>query len=121
MLNQSGEVMIAAQYDLIASSLSGKAYIAMKGDKYLLLDNTGKVLSDGWDFIGEGSVGMFEVAKDGRYGYINESGEVILKPQYYYVTSIGDNLALVGKGKRTQLLDIQSGCVIIDMAGSWKK
>lgn len=120
VLDKEGKEVIPAQYDYI-TPLSNKQFVAAKDGKSFLLDAAGKPVSDtAWDYIGEGLEGMLEVSKNDRWGFINEKGEVLIEPQYDYVNSLRPDAILVKRGAREQLLDRQ-GCVIIDMAGQWKK
>lgn len=121
ILDSQGKELIPPQYDYVTPLPGAKNYTVYTKGSYRLFDAAGKALSDAtWDYIGEGLDGMLEVSKNNRWGYINEKGEVLIKPQYDYVTSIKPNYILTFRGKRQQLLDKQ-GCVLIDMAGHWKK
>lgn len=121
ILDSQGKELIPAQYQQVVPLLGAKRYTVYTQEGYRLFDAAGKALSDAaWLYIGEGLEGMLEVSKNDRWGYIDEKGEVLIEPQYDYVTSINPDYILAFRGERRQLLD-RNGCVMIDMAGHWKK
>lgn len=121
ILDGQGKELIPPQYENVKPLPGAKNYAVYTKGGYRLFDAAGKAVSDDtWDYIVEGLDGMLKVSKNDRLGYIDEKGEVLIKPQYDYVTSVEPNYILTFRGKRRQLLDKQ-GCVLIDMAGHWKK
>lgn len=45
------------------------------------------------------------VKDDGKYGYINNNGKVIIKPQYEQASSFNGNYAVVSDGEKYKLID----------------
>lgn len=68
---------------------------------YLLIDYDGEILSEtGYDFIGEASSHLHVAVKDGRWGYLNSSGNVAIPLDYDVAYPFNGSFALVGKDEQ---------------------
>ena len=72
--------------------------------KHLYIDYTGSVVIDSSNYRSAGSFseGLAAVeSKEGKWGFIGKSGEVVIKPQFQYAGNFSEGLALVeSQGKR---------------------
>lgn len=75
---------------------------------------TGSTLGDGfvWEDAKPFSEGKAGVAKDALYGFINESGKIVIELQYTDVAQFGEGLAGVRVKKRWGFIDTQNNIVI---------
>src|SRR3954463_10837627 len=71
------------------------------------------------------SVGLFPIRQDGKWGYINRTGEVVIKPQYDDAWDFSEGLAYVRAGMRRGLIDKTGQMVIelqqVDFAGRFSE
>jgi hypothetical protein len=97
-LNRQGKEVIPLQYDNAQEFNNGKAVITMKDGTYALIDRTGKVFStypypvvEGY---GEGLL-VFKKSKDGKFGYIDEKGAIVIDPKFSVARSFSGERAIV--------------------------
>lgn len=90
-INQNGEVIIAPQFDF-ACPFKGNVAFASQDYYYKLIDKQGNAVIDqqfehvrNWS-----SNGLAAVCVGGKWGYINQEGEMVIQPQYDAVTSFAD-------------------------------
>lgn len=55
--------------------------------------------------------------EDGKYGYVNKSGEVVIQPVFDFVSDFSDGLAVVGKSQNDSD-DSEMVCMVIDKSGN---
>ncbi|MEC9220541.1 MAG: WG repeat-containing protein [SAR324 cluster bacterium] len=48
-----------------------------------------------FDYVFDFSEGLWMVEKDGKWGYIDKSGKVVVEPQYDWVSDFSEGLAKV--------------------------
>src|SRR3954462_2626566 len=60
------------------------------------------------------SVGLFPIRQDGKWGYINRTGEVVIKPQYDDAWDFSEGLAYVREGARRGLID-KTGRMVVEL------
>lgn len=110
-INTKGEWIIPAEYDLgVLMKINGDydfsdknfsdGYVSVqKGEKYGIIDKTGKLVLDfTFDFIGEFSEGLAPAKKDDKYGYIDINGKWVIKPEYTSAEKFHNGLAAVSLG-----------------------
>jgi hypothetical protein len=72
--------------------------VAVKGDKSVLLDRTGKeVAPPKYDTIYEFSEGLARVVTSNKWGYIDRTGKEAVAPQYAQAAPFSEGLAAVQK------------------------
>jgi hypothetical protein len=101
----------------LESWAAGKLIPVFRDKKFGYMDQTGKmVIPPRFDGAGEFSEGLAQVfigakideskgpkaslhGAGGKFGYIDESGKVVIPPQFDLVTSFSEGMALVGMGE----------------------
>lgn len=84
-LNRRGNEVIPVSYESASNFQAGKALVKSKEGSHALIDLTGKVLhSYSYPFVGDYGEGLlaFRKSNDGKWGYMNESGTVIIEPKF---------------------------------------
>jgi hypothetical protein len=84
-LNRRGNEVIPLSYESARDFKDGKALVKMKDGNYALIDLTGKVLySYSYPFVDDYGEGMlaFRKSMDGKWGYMDEAGKVLIEPQF---------------------------------------
>lgn len=56
-----------------------------------------EIVEPKYDDVGAMEEGLANVLIDGKWGYIDETGKIVIEPKYDYATSFGGGVALVGK------------------------
>lgn len=90
-----------------AYSFWGEVAIVKRNTEYEMINKRGefyKTLS-GYDFLKFSNEGMLAVRSGGKWGFINERGDVIVKPQYDSCDSYKFGYAKVKKGTRWGIID----------------
>jgi hypothetical protein len=118
LLNQFGKQMIATEYESLQSFKDGyydnfTIYIARKNKSYYLINEQGKVISEGENseisplyrksqssYYTQKFTYMKVKTKNGKYGIMDKVGKMIVAPQFDDVAGEDDNLMIVkSKGK----------------------
>lgn len=97
-LDKQGTEIISPIYELAYDFNDGKALVQITENEFALIDVSGKELkSYKYFFVGPLSDGMlaFSGTPTGKYGYINESGEVIISPKYTSTSPFEHETAVV--------------------------
>ncbi|MBI0578881.1 WG repeat-containing protein [Neobacillus cucumis] len=97
-LNRKGKETIPASYEDASDFSEGKAIVKIKNGSYALIDLTGKVLhSYMYAFVGNYGEGLlaFKKSEDGKFGYMDELGNVVIKPQFSGVEAFSQGRAIV--------------------------
>jgi hypothetical protein len=98
-INLQGKMVIDFLYDDCRDFKFGCAVVE-KNNLFFLIDKTGKQTSESFQFIGEYNECFAPVLKVDKWGFINEKGILVIKPQYNLVGKFSEGLAYVKKGKR---------------------
>ena len=97
-------VHVSPEYDYIwdIHYLDDKGHANVKlGDKCFLIDLEGKKLSEDYDNMKHFEDGVCGVEKNHKWGYINETGELIISPKFENGGSFYDGIAIVNfEGKK---------------------
>ncbi|MCM3694408.1 WG repeat-containing protein [Neobacillus niacini] len=118
-LNRRGKEVIPLSYEAASDFQDGKALVKSKEGGYSLIDLTGKVLkSYPYPFVnfnGEGLLG-FKEKEEGNWGYMDESGKVVIEPKFKDVQQFIDGKAIVTVENNNQsyygLIDRQGNFII---------
>lgn len=101
-LDKQGTGIIPPKYELANDFNNGKAIVKVKENEFALIDASGKILKSYTHyFVGPLSDGMlaFSEMATGKYGYLNESGEVVIAPKYSSALPFQDGRAIVNTGE----------------------
>lgn len=82
-LNREGVVVIPFEYDSPVEFAQSKALVK-KGDKWVLINMTNHKIAE-FDFQEAGnftSIGLASFQQDGKWGYINTEGNIVIDPQF---------------------------------------
>ena len=120
-LNNSCQVVINAEYDDFAVNSYGEAFnsgrsFSMKSGKYTMIDYTGNIIGtetydDAHGFY-YGST-LAAVCKNGKWGFIDDSGNAVIDYQFENAKSFSNNLAAVCKNGKWGYINT-SGEVVIN-------
>jgi hypothetical protein len=84
-LNRWGKEVIPLTYESAADFINGKALVKHQDGSYDLIDLTGRTLVEfPYPFVDNYGDGLlaFKEKEDGKWGYIDEKGNVVIKPQF---------------------------------------
>lgn len=101
-INLQGEVVVPPQFLSAESFNKGKALVKLGDKRYAIIDLKGNVLNTfPYEFIGDMNEGMlfFKEKLDGKFGLMDESGNVIVAPKYQTVERFRNGTAIVGEGE----------------------
>lgn len=95
-INTKGEVAIEPRFDMAGDFKDGKAIVRAEGTGISMIDKTGKTLHlYPYDYIGELGDGLLAFKENDKYGYIDETGKVVIPPRFYEADSFKEGLAVV--------------------------
>ncbi|MCY6371699.1 WG repeat-containing protein [Clostridium ganghwense] len=84
-LDRQGNKVIPAKYENVSDSKEGKAIVKVREGEYQLIGLNGEVLNTyKYAYVGNRGEGLlaFKENIDGKYGFINEDGNVVIQPKY---------------------------------------
>ncbi|QVK19086.1 WG repeat-containing protein [Mycoplasmatota bacterium] len=95
-LDSAGEVVIPIKYKEANDFNNHKAVV--KATKYQLIDLEGNILQEyPYAYVGNYGEGRLVIKIQDKCGYINETGEVIINPQYQICHAYKDDYAIVNQ------------------------
>lgn len=97
-LNKRGKVVIPITYETASDFVQGKAIVKTKESSFQLIDLTGKVLhSYPYAYVGNYGQGLlaFKRSNDGKLGYMDEQGKIVIEPKFSNAESFIDGRAIV--------------------------
>ncbi|MDF2789940.1 MAG: repeat-containing protein [Neobacillus sp.] len=115
-LNKRGNEVIPLSYENASDFQDGKALVKMKDGNYALINLNGKVLySYSYPFVDDYGEGMlaFRKSNDGKWGYMDESGKVLIEPQFMGTQPFVEEKAIVNvENNHYGLIDRQGKYII---------
>lgn len=117
-IDGDGNVVIPPKYEIAEDFSEGLACVAELGwDKgYKFIDTNGEVvisLKDGIRVCGYFHEGLCVVSVDGKYGFIDRTGKMVIPPKFNWASGFDRGRALVSFGESESGDD----CGIIDCTG----
>lgn len=106
LIDLDGKEIIPPIYDELSYDHSHLCYTDREG-LWGVVDRTGRIISDNqWDWVGEYTNGMLLVKLGGKYGFLNEKGEIAIEIKYDDATSFDHNgYSSVALGGRKYQID----------------
>ncbi|HJV17402.1 MAG TPA: WG repeat-containing protein [Bacillales bacterium] len=97
-LNRRGKEVFPLSYLMASNFYDGKAVVKNIDGAYSLIGLAGKVYNTySYAFVGNYGDGLlaFQKEANGKYGYLNEQGEMVIEPQFSDAQSFTDGRAIV--------------------------
>ncbi|KMJ59842.1 hypothetical protein AB685_02990 [Bacillus sp. LL01] len=116
-LDLNGKVAISAQYQYAFDMKDGKALVQVNDGLYALLDSTGTKLQtfpyEQMNGLSEGLISFKKTYQD-KAGYVDETGKVVIEPQFGMSLPFQDGRAVVNAST-----DYKNQYGLIDKAGKY--
>lgn len=109
------DIDLSSKYDKILSFCDHVAIVRKEGADFILDLYSYEMKILGYDYNVAGDfVNRMAVVRNrnGKYGIINEDGEVVIEPEYEYLSLEGDGMVLFKEGKNYGYMDIMENIVI---------
>ncbi|MBM7650695.1 WG repeat-containing protein [Neobacillus cucumis] len=97
-LNKRGKIVIPLIYESTSEFTEGRAVVKTLKGQYQLIDLTGKVLQTyPYAWVGNYGQGLlsFKKSNDGKYGYIDIQGNIVMEPNFTTAERFVDSRAVV--------------------------
>ncbi|AIQ13442.1 WG repeat-containing protein [Paenibacillus durus] len=97
-LDRNGREAIPAQYEDASDFKDGKALVKVQAGEFALIGKNGEVLHTyHYPFVGNPGDGLlaYQAEENGRYGYIDEEGKTVIKPQFTTALPFSEGRAAV--------------------------
>jgi len=106
-INKKGERVCEKEYQTLGKFQNGVG-IGYRDIKYYLIDGTGKEIAGPFDYVEGFREGMSWFSINGQFGFVNNKGEIVIKPVYMNARSFIDGYAWVQRQDGTYcLIDIK--------------
>ncbi len=116
-LDREGRVIIPAQYEYGNDFYEGKAVVRIKENEYALININGEILNK-YEYASVGNLreGLLSFKKDmgEKYGFIDEHGNVVIKPQFTYAQDFSEGRSVVNVSG-----NIMNNYGVIDKEGNY--
>ncbi|MEH7112393.1 WG repeat-containing protein [Neobacillus niacini] len=114
-LNRRGKEVIPLTFESANDYHNGKALVKMKEGSFALIDLTGRILKsyhyEMVDNYGEGML-AFRPSNEGKWGYMDEAGNIVIEPKYTGAQSFIEGRAIVNVEYNFGLIDKQGNFII---------
>lgn len=97
-LDLQGQEVISPKFTEASDFQAGKALVKTSEGRYALIDKMGKVLHTyNYPVVGQPGDGLlaFKITEDGKFGYMDEAGNVKIQPQYTMALPFAEGRAIV--------------------------
>lgn len=97
-LDRQGKEVIPLQYEFANDFVDGKALVKIKDNDYALIGPNGEIHNRyKYYFVGDLGDGLlaFKENREGKYGYIDENGKIIIKPKFISAMPFNEGRAIV--------------------------
>lgn len=97
-IDKDGVIVIPAQYRSAGNFNHGKAVVQLQNESYAMIDLNGKILERfDYAFVGDVQEGLlpFKSSVDGKFGFIDEKGKIVITPQFDGVQGFQGGRAIV--------------------------
>ncbi|MEH7255541.1 WG repeat-containing protein [Neobacillus niacini] len=114
-LNRRGNIVIPLSYELASDFKDGIAIVKNKEGSYALIDLTGKIVNSyHYEMVDDYREGMLSFRKSNqeKWGYMDESGKMVIEPQFTETQSFIEGKAIVNVENNYGLIDKQGKFII---------
>jgi len=97
-LNRQGNIVIPAIYEIAGDFKNGKAVVKIQSGNYAIIDAGGVILKEfKYAFVGDIGDGLlaFKDNEKDKLGYIDETGNVVISPQFASAQTFNSERAIV--------------------------
>ncbi|ERI91582.1 hypothetical protein HMPREF1982_03091 [Clostridiales bacterium oral taxon 876 str. F0540] len=97
-LDRQGNEVIKAKYELANDFKNGKTVVKIKDKQYELIGINGETLNTfNYNYVGILSEGLmaFQKEPEGKYGFIDEQGKVVIEPQFQNAQNFQNGRAII--------------------------
>jgi hypothetical protein len=97
-LNRRGKEVLPLEYVAASDFSDGKAVVKNKDGTYSLIGLAGKIIKNyAYAFVGNYGDGLlaFQKTVDGKYGYMDEQGQIVIEPQFSEAHAFSQGRAIV--------------------------
>ncbi|WP_102347800.1 WG repeat-containing protein [Bacillus sp. Marseille-P3661] len=101
-LDRQGKEIIPAAYQTANDFEGGTALVQISDEEFGLLNKQGKMVQTfRYPYVGSKGDGLLAFRKEqgGRFGYINEGGDIVIEPAFESAQPFQHGIAIVGKGE----------------------
>ncbi|MBB6215717.1 hypothetical protein HNQ80_001806 [Anaerosolibacter carboniphilus] len=116
-IDRNGVIVIPAQYKTAGNFIHGKAVVQLQDDAYAVIDVDGEILQRfHYAFVGDVREGLmpFKLSVDGKFGFIDEKGTIVITPRFDGVQGFQEGRAIVSEDE-----NYQSKYGLIDKTGKY--
>lgn len=116
-LNRRGKEVLPIEYVAASNFSGGKAVVKNKDGTYSLIGLAGKIINTySYAFVGNYGEGLltFQKVDGGKFGYIDEMGEIVIEPQFSEAQAFSQDRAIV-----TMSEDLHGKYGLIDRKGQF--
>lgn len=116
-LDTRGQEVIPLKYESASDFKEGKAVVKIRDNQYALIDVNGNILKTyNYAFVGDLGDGLlaFKESTGGDFGFIDESGNIVIVPQYTGVQAFEEGRAVVNTSE-----DFKNKYGLIDKKGNF--
>lgn len=116
-LDTRGQEVIPLKYESASDFKEGKAVVKIRDNQYALIDVNGDILKTyNYAFVGDLGDGLlaFKESTGGDFGFIDESGNIVIVPQYTGVQAFEEGRAVVNTSE-----DFKNKYGLIDKKGNF--
>lgn len=116
-LDLQGREVIPAKFETANDFQEGKAVVKLKDNQFALINISGRVLKT-YNYANVGNLGEgllpIQPTADSKFGYINENGAIVIKPQFIFAQPFKQGRAVVNIAE-----DFRNKTGLIDRNGSF--
>lgn len=97
-IDKNGKELIKPQFNIAYDFKNGRALVKNADDKYALIDNTGKIIKElNYENVSPADDNKTFIFTDENnlYGYLDENGDVFIKPKFTNAYHYEDKMAIV--------------------------
>jgi hypothetical protein len=121
-INRTGDIVIAAKYDGVQNFAEGlasvsnsfdAAWVDHQGDEVIRIPQGSASFTCSYTFSeGRGAFGVYTKETNGRFGYVNKAGDIVIKPTFLHSLYFHEGLSTANTDDGWGYID-QNGKIVI--------